>query len=139
MNENNRLSGRLRRYGQVGGRAAGFGLRATGSLIRGRGLNNDELADQLVASLGELRGPLVKVAQILATIPDAVPARFQDAFAKLHAHAPSMGKRFVARRMKAELGEDWQSRFLRFSETSNLPPPLDRSMRHNLVWHQGGC
>lgn len=124
MNEENRFAGRLRRYGQVGGRAAGFGLRATGSLIRGRGLDNDELADQLVASLGELRGPLVKVAQILATIPDAVPARFQDAFAKLQAHAPSMGKRFVARRMKAELGEDWQSKFAKFSETSSFAASL---------------
>lgn len=124
MGEENKLSKRLRRYGQVGGRAAGFTLQATGSVIRGRGLVNDQLAQQLVATLGELRGPLVKVAQILATIPDAVPPAFQEAMSQLQAHAPSMGKRFVERRMRAELGEHWRDRFQNFSPVASFAASL---------------
>jgi predicted unusual protein kinase regulating ubiquinone biosynthesis (AarF/ABC1/UbiB family) len=54
------------------------------------------------------------VAQLLSTIPDAIPAEYAEELAKLQNEAPPMGAAFVRRRMAAELGLDWQNRFQSF-------------------------
>ena len=61
-------------------------------------------AEDLRAVLGGLKGPLMKVAQFLSTIPDALPAEYAAELAHLQANAPAMGWAFVRRRMAAELG-----------------------------------
>ena len=65
----------------------------------------------LAAALGGLKGPIMKVAQLLATIPDAVPPEYADELMKLQSEAPPMGWAFVKRRMSAELGADWEKKF----------------------------
>ena len=47
----------------------------------------------------------MKVAQLLATIPDVVPPEYATELQKLQAEAPPMGAAFVKRRMQAELGQ----------------------------------
>ena len=54
--------------------------------------------------LGGLKGPLMKVAQFLSTVPDALPAEYAEELAQLQANAPAMGWAFVRRRMASELG-----------------------------------
>ncbi|MGH7062079.1 MAG: ABC1 kinase family protein, partial [Stellaceae bacterium] len=66
------------------------------------------------AALGGIKGPLMKVAQLLATIPDALPKEYVNELIQLQANAPAMGWPFVRRRMQGELGPDWQSRFRSF-------------------------
>ena len=56
----------------------------------------------------------MKVAQLLATIPDALPPEYVAELTKLQSQAPPMGWAFVKRRMKAELGADWQQKFADF-------------------------
>jgi predicted unusual protein kinase regulating ubiquinone biosynthesis (AarF/ABC1/UbiB family) len=56
----------------------------------------------------------MKVAQLLATIPEAMPAEYIMELGKLQSQAPPMGWAFVKRRMQAELGPDWQERFANF-------------------------
>jgi predicted unusual protein kinase regulating ubiquinone biosynthesis (AarF/ABC1/UbiB family) len=51
------------------------------------------------------------VAQLLATIPDLIPPEYAAELQKLQSEAPPMGAAFVKRRMQAELGPNWQSRF----------------------------
>ena len=68
----------------------------------------------LAKALGGLKGPLMKVAQLMATIPDLLPPEYADELAKLQSDAPPMGAAFVKRRMQAELGPDWQARFKSF-------------------------
>ena len=51
----------------------------------------------------------MKVAQLLATIPEALPKEYAAELAQLQSAAPPMGRPFVRRRMAAELGPDWQS------------------------------
>ncbi|HHN72921.1 MAG TPA: AarF/ABC1/UbiB kinase family protein, partial [Thermopetrobacter sp.] len=63
---------------------------------------------------GGLKGPLMKVAQLLATVPDALPAEYAAELAQLQSHAPPMGRPFVRRRMAAELGPDWREKFAEF-------------------------
>src|SRR6185369_14530226 len=59
-------------------------------------------------------GPIMKVAQLLATIPDALPPEYASELIKLQSQAPPMGWAFVKRRMSAELGAHWQSKFKDF-------------------------
>lgn len=75
-----------------------------------------QLAAALRQTLGNLKGPLMKVAQLLATIPDAVPPEYATELAQLQADAPPMSWVFVKRRMAGELGADWQKKFKHFSE-----------------------
>jgi predicted unusual protein kinase regulating ubiquinone biosynthesis (AarF/ABC1/UbiB family) len=82
-----------------------------GSRAFGRDPDRAAQAAELAKMLGELKGPIMKVAQLLATIPDAVPPEYAIELAQLQADAPPMGWAFVKRRMTAELGAGWQSRF----------------------------
>ena len=50
----------------------------------------------------------MKVAQLLATIPDALPPEYANELIKLQSQAPPMGWAFVKRRMQAELGAGWE-------------------------------
>jgi predicted unusual protein kinase regulating ubiquinone biosynthesis (AarF/ABC1/UbiB family) len=54
---------------------------------------------------------MMKVAQFLATVPDALPEEYARELATLQSNAPAMGPAFVRRRMQTELGPQWQSRF----------------------------
>jgi len=108
-NEANRFSARAARYARVGANAGGVGARmAIASLFGGGRADN---AAMLAGALGGLKGPMMKVAQLLATIPDALPPEYAEELQKLQADAPPMGAAFVKRRMQAELGAQWQSRF----------------------------
>jgi predicted unusual protein kinase regulating ubiquinone biosynthesis (AarF/ABC1/UbiB family) len=61
-----------------------------------------------------LKGPIMKVAQLLATVPDLLPPDYATELQKLQADAPPMGAAFVKRRMISELGANWQTRFRTF-------------------------
>ena len=115
-NENNTLGGRVRRYARVTGAVGGLAARVAGQRYLGLDLGKRDMPADLKAALGGLKGPLMKVAQILATIPDALPQEYLDELRQLQANAPSMGKLFVRRRMSTELGRDWKSKFGDFDE-----------------------
>ena len=96
-----------RTSGAVGGIAA----RVAGERFLGMRTDKAAHAEDLKAILGGLKGPLMKVAQFLSTVPDALPEEYAQQLAQLQANAPPMGWNFVRRRMASELGPDWQSRF----------------------------
>jgi predicted unusual protein kinase regulating ubiquinone biosynthesis (AarF/ABC1/UbiB family) len=112
--ERDRLSGRVVRFAKVGaglsGAAAAFGANA----LFGQGDPAARNARALKDALGRLKGPLMKVAQMAATVPDLLPPDFAAELAELQTNAPAMGPSFVRRRMAAELGPDWPSRFAEF-------------------------
>jgi predicted unusual protein kinase regulating ubiquinone biosynthesis (AarF/ABC1/UbiB family) len=108
--EKNRFSARAKRYAKVGGVAA----RMAGQRLVGASGTRAGNALALAAALGGLKGPIMKVAQMLATIPDALPPEYANELIKLQSQAPPMGWAFVKRRMSAELGPDWQSKFKDF-------------------------
>jgi predicted unusual protein kinase regulating ubiquinone biosynthesis (AarF/ABC1/UbiB family) len=56
----------------------------------------------------------MKVGQILSTIPEALPPEYAEAFQQLQSNAPPMGWPFVRRRMRAELGIEWEKKFKTF-------------------------
>ena len=112
----NTLGGKIKRYGQVSGTMAGLAARLAGEKFLGLNINRDDHAAQLMQALGNLKGPLMKVGQILATIPEALPAEYAQEFQKLQSNAPPMGWPFVRRRMKTELGPGWEKKFQSFEK-----------------------
>jgi predicted unusual protein kinase regulating ubiquinone biosynthesis (AarF/ABC1/UbiB family) len=114
--DENTLGGRVRRYAKVTGAVGGLAARVAGQRYFGLDLGKQAMPADLKTALGGLKGPLMKVAQILATIPDALPQEYLDELRQLQANAPSMGKLFVRRRMSTELGRDWKSKFGSFDE-----------------------
>src|SRR6266516_365452 len=112
--EANRFSARAARYARVGANVGGVAARMAGARLMGRGPNRSRNAAELAAALGGLKGPIMKVAQLLATIPDALPPEYVTGLQKLQSQAPPMGWAFVKRRMTAELGAEWQKKFKSF-------------------------
>jgi predicted unusual protein kinase regulating ubiquinone biosynthesis (AarF/ABC1/UbiB family) len=112
--ERNRFSARAARYARVGANVGGVAARMAGARLLGFGLDREKNAIELAAALGGLKGPIMKVAQLMATIPDVLPPEYTAELAKLQSQAPPMGWGFVKRRMMAELGVNWQSRFKDF-------------------------
>ena len=74
--EENSLGGRVRRYAKVGRAMSGVAARMAGSRYLGMKFDRAGNAAELKAALGGLKGPLMKVAQIMATIPDALPREY---------------------------------------------------------------
>jgi len=109
--EANRFSARAARYARVGANVGGVAARIAGQRLFGGGAADASNAAVLANALGGLKGPIMKVAQLLATIPDLVPPEYAAELQKLQSEAPPMGAAFVKRRMMSELGADWQSRF----------------------------
>ncbi|MGH6665459.1 MAG: ABC1 kinase family protein [Pseudolabrys sp.] len=112
--EKNRFSARARRYADVGTKLGSTAARFAGARFFGVPIDRAGNALALAAALGGLKGPIMKVAQLLATIPDALPPEYANELIKLQSQAPPMGWAFVKRRMSAELGADWQSKFKEF-------------------------
>ena len=53
----------------------------------------------------------MKIAQLLSTVPDLLPKEYSEQLTKLQSSAPPMGWNFVKRRMKKELGNNWETLF----------------------------
>jgi len=135
MDDRNRMGGRLRRYARVTGAAGAVAARMAGARLLGDGVDAQKNAGRLRAALGDLKGPAMKVAQLLATIPDLLPRAYAAELSQLQAHAPAMGWPFVKRRMAAELGPRWQARFAAFSREAAAAASLGQV--HRAKSHDG--
>jgi predicted unusual protein kinase regulating ubiquinone biosynthesis (AarF/ABC1/UbiB family) len=110
------LFGSVKRFARTSGAVGGIAARVAGERVFGIKTDRASHAEDLRQILGGLKGPLMKVAQILTTIPDALPPEYAAELSELQANAPPMGWPFVRRRMSGELGPDWQSRFQSFGQ-----------------------
>ena len=133
--EQNRFSARMQRYGKVGANVGGVAARIAGRRLFGLDPERDKDAAALAAALGGLKGPLMKVAQLLATIPEALPAEYTAELGQLQSQAPPMGWPFVRRRMAAELGPDWEDRFAEFEHEAAASASLGQV--HRAQSHDG--
>ena len=127
--EDSRLTRRVRRYASVGASVGGLAAQLVGSRFLGLAIDREQHSSELKAALGGLKGPLMKAAQILATIPDALPREYAEELRQLQANAPSMGWAFVRRRLRSELGPGWRERFKEFGHEASHAASLGQVHR----------
>jgi predicted unusual protein kinase regulating ubiquinone biosynthesis (AarF/ABC1/UbiB family) len=124
--------GEVRRFARTSGAVGGIAARITGERVFGIKTNQARHAEDLKSILGGLKGPMMKVAQFLSTIPDALPPEYAAQLAELQANAPPMGWPFVRRRMAGELGADWETKFTSFSKEAVAAASLGQVHRATL-------
>jgi predicted unusual protein kinase regulating ubiquinone biosynthesis (AarF/ABC1/UbiB family) len=127
------LFGELRRMARTSGAVGGIAARVAGERVFGIKTDRGAHAEDLKAILGGLKGPLMKVAQFLSTVPDALPPEYAAELAQLQANAPPMGWSFVRRRMSAELGPDWEKKFAEFGHEAAAAASLGQVHRARLA------
>ncbi len=110
--DENTLATRLRRYAQSSTSLAGFLTKLASAKV----LNHSPApyAESLKIILGNLKGPILKIGQILSMVPDLLPEEYAAELQTLQSDAPPMGELFVRRRMRGELGIAWEKNFQHF-------------------------
>ncbi len=132
MSDRGSLFGEIRRFARTSGAVSGIAARVAGERMFGIKTDRSAHAEDLKVILGGLKGPLMKVAQFLSTVPDALPAEYALELAQLQANAPAMGWAFVRRRMASELGPAWQSKFASFAQEASAAASLGQVHRATL-------
>ncbi len=120
---------RLQRYAKTTAGIGGLASRTAGRMLFGGALTDVATAADVARLLGRLRGPAMKIAQVAGSLPDVFPPEFAAELATLQTNAPPMGPAFVRRRMAAELGPDWQSKFKSFDMVPSAAASLGQVHR----------
>ena len=102
--EQNRLSARAARYMRVGTNVGAVAARVASQRLFGLDADDTKNAAALAAALGGLKGPIMKVAQLMATIPEVLPPESRG-WPRCN-RRPDMGTAFVRRSMVAEIGPE---------------------------------
>jgi predicted unusual protein kinase regulating ubiquinone biosynthesis (AarF/ABC1/UbiB family) len=126
------IFGEMRRFARTSGAVGGIAARIAGERVFGIKTDQARHAEDLKTVLGGLKGPMMKVAQFLSTVPDALPPEYAAQLAELQANAPPMGWAFVRRRMAGELGPDWEKKFTSFSREAAAAASLGQVHRATL-------
>jgi len=123
------LGRRLGRFARVSAGLSGVAARGAGRALAGGRMLSAENAADLTRVLGTLRGPVMKVAQFVATVPGVLPPEVAAPLLTLQTNAPPMGAGFVRRRMVAELGSDWEKKFKHFEREAAAAASLGQVHR----------
>ena len=118
------ITKQIKRYAKVGGVVGTLATKLASQKYLGVKIDKNKHAAEIRTSLGNIKGPLMKVAQLSATIPDLLPPEYAKELAQLQSNAPPMGWLFVKRRMAAELGENWQKKFIEFEKVASKAASL---------------
>jgi predicted unusual protein kinase regulating ubiquinone biosynthesis (AarF/ABC1/UbiB family) len=129
------IFGEMRRMARTSGAVGGIAARIAGERVFGIKTDQARHAEDLKQVLGGLKGPMMKVAQFLSTVPDALPPEYAAQLAELQANAPPMGWPFVRRRMAGELGPDWEQKFATFGHEAAAAASLGQV--HKARLHDG--
>ena len=130
--EGSSLFGEVRRLARTSGAVGGIAARITGERVFGIKTDKARHAEDLKTVLGGMKGPLMKVAQFLSTVPDALPEEYAAQLAELQSNAPPMGWVFVRRRMQSELGANWETKFKSFTREAVAAASLGQVHRATL-------
>ena len=122
--ETKSFSKQIKRYAQVGGVVGKLATKLASQKYLGLKLDKNKHAAEIRSALGEIKGPLMKVAQLSATIPDLLPDEYARELMHLQSNAPPMGWLFVKRRMAAELSPEWQKNFITFQKQATRAASL---------------
>jgi predicted unusual protein kinase regulating ubiquinone biosynthesis (AarF/ABC1/UbiB family) len=127
------IAKQIKRYAQVGGVVGKLATKLASQKYLGLKLDKNKHAAEIRAALGNIKGPLMKVAQLSATIPDLLPPEYVEELMHLQSNAPPMGWLFVKRRMSTELNLKWQDNFIDFEKEATKAASLGQV--HKAVLH----
>ena len=127
------FSKQIKRYAKVGGVVGKLATKLASQKYLGIKLDKDKHALEIRNALGNIKGPLMKVAQLSATIPDLLPDEYARELMHLQSNAPPMGWLFVKRRMSAELSSTWQKNFVKFDKEATKAASLGQVHRAILL------
>ena len=122
--ESKSFTKQIKRYARVGGVVGTLATKLASQKYLGVKLDKRKHAAEVRNALGNIKGPLMKVAQLSATIPDLLPPEYIHELTHLQSNAPPMGWLFVKRRMAAELGLNWQKYFKEFDKEATRAASL---------------
>ncbi len=89
----------------------------------------------IITALGTLKGPMVKMAQMVGMIPGLLPDDCAKALLTLCTTAPPMHPSLLRRKMQLDWGKDWQARFAHFDEKAIAAASLGQI--HRATLHDG--
>ncbi|MGY1709176.1 ABC1 kinase family protein [Geodermatophilus sp. SYSU D00758] len=96
-------------------------------------------AEQLFATLGELKGGAMKVGQAMsameAALPEALAGPYREALVQLQEAAPPMPAALVHQQLAAALGPGWRQRFREFGDRPVAAASVGQV--HRAVWDDG--
>lgn len=116
--------GRLMRMGRmttsIAGRVARHQVRGMFQSVeerrRGRDALMGEIGREVAATLGEMKGAVMKVGQIASQMQDILPREIAEALSVLQKSSPPMPYATIRRQIRRELGAEPQALFERFDE-----------------------
>jgi predicted unusual protein kinase regulating ubiquinone biosynthesis (AarF/ABC1/UbiB family) len=76
----------------------------------------EKMADDIVDTLGELKGAVMKIGQIASQTQDLLPKEFSDALKKLQKEAPPVEFSVIRSQVERELGGELSNFFASFDE-----------------------
>lgn len=117
MKSDNTITGKWRRLAHLAPSVGNLGLNVLLERVLGTTPDHEAHSAAIKDALGKLKGPMMKVAQMLASIPGALPDEYVDTFKELQAKAPPMSPYFAKRMFAAELGDSPESVFKVFEAT----------------------
>ena len=133
--ESRSIAKQIKRYAQVGGVVGKLATKLASQKYLGVKLDKEKHALEIREALGGIKGPLMKVAQLSATIPDLLPDEYTKELLHLQSNAPPMGWLFVKRRMATELSQNWQKQFKEFDKEATRAASLGQV--HKAVTNSG--
>jgi predicted unusual protein kinase regulating ubiquinone biosynthesis (AarF/ABC1/UbiB family) len=123
--------------GFAGRTVLGMGKRVTG--LASEVISSEiqqRTAEQLFSVLGQLKGGAMKFGQALsvfeAALPEEIAAPYRQALTKLQESAPPLPAASVHRVLADQLGADWRSHFVEFSDTPVAAASIGQV--HRAIW-----